>query len=155
MVIGRGQAGRGADGAVDVGDRPAGPADDVVMVVADARLIPRHRARWVDAPHEAGVGEGAQHVVDGLLGDLAELPAHEADDRMRVGVGMVVHRGEHGHSRTRDAQGSPAQETFELRDRRHAGSVSQNLETIQISAYCWNPVISRCARVRDTVRARA
>ena len=99
---------------------PHDAADDVVMVVADPRLVARDGARRLDAPHQAGVGERPQHVVDGLLRDLAEFLAHEADDRVRVGVRMVVHRGEHRDPRTRDAQGGPAQHALEFRDRRHA-----------------------------------
>ena len=72
-----------------------------------------------------------QHVVDGLLGHLAELGAHDADDRLRVGVRMLVHRGQHRDARTRDAQGGPAQHPLEFRDRRHASSVPQILETFQ------------------------
>ena len=44
-VVGRGQAGRVADRAVDVGDGAAGPAHDVVVVVADPRLVARHASR--------------------------------------------------------------------------------------------------------------
>src|ERR1700748_2901895 len=54
VVVGRGQAGRLADRAVDVGDRAAGPADHVVMVVADPRFVARDRAARMDASHEPG-----------------------------------------------------------------------------------------------------
>ena len=73
VVVGRGQAGRAADGAVDVGDRAARAAHQVVMVVADPRLVARYGARRVDAPDEAGAGQRLQPVVDGLLGDLTEV----------------------------------------------------------------------------------
>ena len=109
-----------ADGAIDVGDDAARPAHDVVMVVADPRLVARHGARRVDAPHQARVGQRPQHVVHGLLGHLAEVLAHDTDDRVRVGVRMVVHRGQHRHPRTRDAQGGPAQHALEFRRPRHA-----------------------------------
>jgi hypothetical protein len=36
LIVRRGQTRGVADGAVDVGDDPAGPAHDVVMVVPDA-----------------------------------------------------------------------------------------------------------------------
>src|SRR5918996_4824680 len=49
VVVGRGQAGRGADGAVDIGDGTARPADDVVMVVPDPRLVARHGILRLDA----------------------------------------------------------------------------------------------------------
>ena len=60
-----------ADGAVDVGDRAARPAHDVVVVVADPRLVARHRAGRLDAPHQTRAGQRPQHVVDGLVGHLA------------------------------------------------------------------------------------
>src|SRR5690242_12714119 len=42
--VGGGQAGGVADRAVDVDDRAAGPADEVVVVVADPSLVPRDRS---------------------------------------------------------------------------------------------------------------
>src|SRR3954453_5119585 len=77
VVIGGGQARRAADGAVDVGDHAARAAHDVVMVVADPRLVARHGAGRVDAPHQAGVSKCVEHVIDGLLGHVAELLAHD------------------------------------------------------------------------------
>ena len=67
------QAGCVADGAVDVGDGAAGPADDVVVVVAHPRLVARHGAGRLDAPHQARVGQRAQDVVDRLVGHVAEI----------------------------------------------------------------------------------
>src|SRR5690242_6271067 len=48
VVVGGGEARSVTDGTVDVGDDPAGPAHDVVMVVADARFIARHHAQGLD-----------------------------------------------------------------------------------------------------------
>ena len=45
VVVGRGQARRLTDGAVDVDDRAAGAAHEVVVVVADARLVAGDGAR--------------------------------------------------------------------------------------------------------------
>ena len=56
-VVGRGQAGCVADGAVDVGDDAARPAHHVVVVVADAGFIAGHGARRLDAAHQADGGE--------------------------------------------------------------------------------------------------
>src|SRR3954451_7101353 len=63
----RDQAGGLADRAVAVVDRAARPADEVVVVVAAPRLVARHRAARLDPAHQPGVGQGAQHVVDGLV----------------------------------------------------------------------------------------
>ena len=88
VVLG-GQAGGGADGAVDVGDRAARPADHVVVVVADPGLVARHRARRLEAADQAHVGQRAQHVVDGLVGHVAGVAADGADERVGVGVRMT------------------------------------------------------------------
>ena len=53
VVVGGGQAGRGADGAVDVGDGAAGAAHHVVVVVADAQLVARGRAGRLDPAYDA------------------------------------------------------------------------------------------------------
>ena len=66
-----------ADGAVDIGDGTARAAHDVVVVVADPRLVAGHGAGRLDAPHQARGGQRTQHVVDGLVGHLAEILAHE------------------------------------------------------------------------------
>ena len=72
-------------------------------------------------PHQARGGQRPQHVVDGLVGHVAEIRADRADDRVGVGVRMVVHRGQHRDPRTRDAQGGPAQHALEVSP--HAGSL--------------------------------
>ena len=56
-----------AHGAVDVGDRAARTAHHVVVVVADAGLVPRDRPAGLDAAHETNGGQRAQDVVDGLV----------------------------------------------------------------------------------------
>ena len=80
---GRVQAGRRADRAVHVGDRAAAPADDVVVVVAGAGLVAGGAAGRFDPPGQAGAGQRAQHVVDGLGGDgveaLPDLPGDLLD----------------------------------------------------------------------------
>src|SRR5690606_1480731 len=62
VVVRRGQAGCGPDRAVDVGDRAARPADDVVVVVTDPRLVASHRAGRLDAAHQPRHGKRAQDV---------------------------------------------------------------------------------------------
>jgi hypothetical protein len=87
----------------------------VVVVVPDARLVARDGPRWLDAPHQARCGERAQHVVDGLVGHLAEVCTDGTDDRIGVGVRTVVHCGQHRYPRTRHPQGSVAQHALEVR----------------------------------------
>ena len=125
VVVGRGQARRLADRAVDVGDGPARPADDVVVVVA--RPGPRSGRRspdgWIRRTRPA-VGEGAQHVVHGLVGDLAEVGADRCDDRLGVGVRMLAHRVEHGHPGPRHPQLRLPQQALVGLGRGHAGSMT-------------------------------
>ncbi len=107
MVRG-GQAGRLADGTVDVCDHPAGPADKVVVIVADPRLIASDGTRRLDPPHQTHVGQSMQHVVHGLPGDFGQAGTHDAEDRFGVGVRIRVHRLEHGDPWAGHAQVSRA-----------------------------------------------
>ena len=97
----------------------ARPAHDVVVVVADPRLVAGHRAGRLDAPYQTGGGQRAQHVVDGLVGHLAEVRADGADDRVRVGVRVFVHGVQHGQPRTGHPQRCTAQQLPQVRRRNH------------------------------------
>ena len=109
VVVGCREAWCLVDGAVDVGDHPARAADHVVVVVADAGLVPRDRAEGLDAAHQPGVGQGPQRVVDRLVRDVRELAAYRADDRVGVGVRGAGDGSEHGHPRSRHPQPGAAQ----------------------------------------------
>src|ERR1700712_3983448 len=123
VVVRRGQAWRGPGDTVDVRDRPTGPAHDVVVVVPDPRLVPRRRAGGLDATQQARRGERAQDVVDRLVGHRAEIGPDETDDRVRVEVGVVVHRRQHRETGTRHAQTGPAHAALEVGGRRHGCGV--------------------------------
>ena len=114
VVVGRGQAGRASDGAVDVarwlrtsGTRRGGGCPDPGLVAG-------HRPERLDAPYQAGGGERTQDVVHGLVGDLTEIRAYGADDRVGVRVRVVAHRGQHRQPWAGDAQLSLAQGLLEL-----------------------------------------
>lgn len=98
------EAGCCTDGALDVGDCPAATTDHVVMVVAGLGLVAGDRAGRLDLAKQSGLGEHAQPVVDGLMRNLAQVPSHGLDDRVRIGVGMLLDRGKHRHSGARDTQ---------------------------------------------------
>src|SRR5712691_9631743 len=66
VVVGRGQAGRLADRAVDVSDDTARAAHDVVVVVPDASLEPGPAAGRFDATDESRRGERVDGVIHGL-----------------------------------------------------------------------------------------
>jgi hypothetical protein len=70
VEVGRCQAGRSADRAVDIGDGAAAAAHDVVVVVADAGLVAGHRTKGLYPAQQPHRGKGVEYVVDGLAGDL-------------------------------------------------------------------------------------
>jgi hypothetical protein len=80
VVIRRGQAGCLADGAVDVSDNPARPADNVMVIVTHAPLKPRRVAGRLDAANESSRGERVQGLIYRLKGDMAYAIAHPSGD---------------------------------------------------------------------------
>jgi hypothetical protein len=52
VVVGRNQARRLTDRTVDIGDNPTGSANDVMVVVADPRLITGNHSQWLDPPNQ-------------------------------------------------------------------------------------------------------
>jgi hypothetical protein len=77
-----------ADGAVDVGRGAAGAADQVVVVVADARLVAHGLARRLDAAGERHAVQRLADVVGGLRGDRDAVGADALDEL--IDAGMVV-----------------------------------------------------------------
>src|SRR4051812_27338605 len=74
--IGRLQAWRSPDGAVDVHHPAARSADHVVVVVADAVLETSRGPGGLDPSDETVVGQHAEGVVHRLAGDHADLRPH-------------------------------------------------------------------------------
>src|SRR6185312_15943749 len=109
VVVGRGQAGRLADRAVDVSDGTARPAHDVVMVVADPSLEPGRAAGRLDAAHQSRVGERVQGVIHGLQGDMADALAYPRGDGLDAEVVTVPDGLQQRDARGRHPQASPAQ----------------------------------------------
>ena len=118
------EARRRANGAVYVRDRPAGAADHVVVVVADPGLVTGHGAGRLDAPEQVGGGQGVQAIVNGLVGDLGQIPADSAQDRVRARVRVGVHRTQHRHPGPGHPQPRAAQQPLEV----HARSLPPVLE---------------------------
>ena len=121
-------------GAVDVGDRSARPADHVVVVVAHPRLVARHRAGGLDAAHQAGVGQRAQDVVHGLVGDVGEIVTGGPDDRVRVGVRVRVHGVQHRQPGAGDPQRGAPQQLLEIQVVGHVRSLRADLESVKKDA---------------------
>jgi len=123
VVVGRGQARCLADRAVNVGDRTAHPADDVVVVVPDPPLEPGRAAGRLNAADQTGRGERVQRLVHGLQGDVANSLAHAGRERLDPEVVAVPHRLEQRHADGRHPQPGPAQ-LFgggQVRGRGHGG----------------------------------
>jgi hypothetical protein len=123
VVVGRGQARCVADRAVNVGDRTAHPADDVMVVVPDASLEPGRAAGRLDAAYKPGPGERVERLVHGLQGNVADPLAHAGGERLDPEVVAVAHRLEERDADGRHPQPGPAQ-LFgggQVRGRGHAG----------------------------------
>ena len=103
-VVGGGQAGGVTDRAVDVDGLPARPADEVVVVVADAVLVPGRRAGGLDAPEQPLLGERPEHVVHRLARDGAERGPHDLLDLVGGAVRRGVHRPQHRDALRRHLQ---------------------------------------------------
>ena len=112
------QARGGARDAVDVDGQAAGAADEVVVVVAGARLVARRAARKRDAAREAALAQRLADVVGGLRGDAqparADALDHLVDARMVIGVGQ---HAQDGDARRGDAKARPAQALLDLSQR--------------------------------------
>ena len=104
---------------------------------ADAGLVARDRARRLDAAHEPGVGERAQHVVDGLVGDLARR--RRAPRSMTVSVsacGLGGHGLEDREARAGDPQPGLAQQLVGVGRRGHAPTLAPFWNESENSAAC-------------------
>jgi len=128
-VIHRRSQARGlADCAVDVCDDPAGPADDMVVVIADPRLVAGDRARRLNAPQQTGVCQCSQDVVDGLPGHFGKIGAYRTKDGVGIGVGVGVHRIENCDARTGYPKVGVSQLISEIRRGWHISILSRFLE---------------------------
>ena len=86
------------------------------------RALDEMQAR-LDAAEQARAGEGAQHVVDGLVRHHAELVTDGIDDGIRARVRRGVDCTEDGQSRAGDPKVVLAQQLLELRCGGHVSSV--------------------------------
>lgn len=98
LVLRRGEAGSGADGAVHVHHAAARAADQMVVVVADAILEARRRAGGLDAPDETFGDEKGETVVHGLERDGADLRADDLRHAIGRDVRLPRDRAQHGQS---------------------------------------------------------
>ena len=103
-VGGGGQAGRFADGAVDVDRFSAGTADHVVVVVTDPRIVEGRRPGGLNAPDEALLGQHPEGVVHRLPRDGTDLGANVLGDAIRRAMRATRDRPQHGQALGRDLE---------------------------------------------------
>ena len=96
VVIGRNQARRLTDRTVDIGDDPTRSANDVMVVVADPRLITGNHSQWLDPPNQTYRRQRIEHVVHGLARDIGQAAAYRRQDRLGISMRMGMHRLQHG-----------------------------------------------------------
>ena len=118
--------------AVDVGDRAARAADDVMMVVTDAQLEPCRRAGRFDTAYEPHGREGLEDVVDRLGRDRAEVGPGSLGDRISVGVRLSAERLDDRESRSRHAQTGITQLRDGILECGHHAMQSPFLESFKI-----------------------
>ena len=67
-------------GAVDILDATALRANQMVVVIADPRLIEGRGVRGLDAPYQPRLQQGMQVIIHGLVGEAAQVfPGFEGD----------------------------------------------------------------------------
>ena len=80
-----------------------------MVVVADAVFVSRERAGGLDSADEGLVGEGGKCVVNGLLGDSADLGADLVDDVVGGAVGVLADGAEDGEALRGDLEAAGAE----------------------------------------------
>ena len=92
VIVGRLKARCFVYRAVDIDGSAAAATNEVVVVVVHPVLVTSRRARRLDAPDEALVGEDAERVVHGLARDGTDLSPHELLNLVRRAVRSARHR---------------------------------------------------------------
>ena len=92
------QAGCALYRAVDIDHDAACTANKVVVVVIHPVLVTSRRARRLDPPDEAPVGQCAEGVVHRLARDGTDLGPHQILDLVRRAVRSAGHRTENGQT---------------------------------------------------------
>jgi len=90
LAVGGRQTRRGADGTIDVNQTAADPANQVVMIIADAIFESGRQPRGLNAADEAFGHEYAERIIDRLQRDGADFGPDELGDA--VGSDMRLAR---------------------------------------------------------------
>ncbi len=65
--------------------------------------------------NQTGAGECPKYVVNGLMGNIRQVFSHHVDDRIRVGMRILVDRVEYGDPGTGYPEIHVSQERFVFR----------------------------------------
>lgn len=101
-----------ADGTANIFSLPAGAADEVMMVVADAVFKAGGRVSRLNPTDDAFVGEDVQHIIDRLPGDRAEFGADLHGELIGGRMGMAGDGTQDGDTLGRDREFMLAQGVF-------------------------------------------
>ena len=104
-------AGSVADDTIDVFDAPAVNALDVVVIVFDARFVPRaDRIRQRGPPDQAFSRQVLYDHMDGLKGDCRQRETNGLKDGLGIGMRMMMQKIQHRRALCRSAQAFGAQD---------------------------------------------
>lgn len=120
--VGRGEARGVTDGAIDIFDRSALRAHEVVVVVSRSPLISRGGARGFDPAEKASLAQAVQHVVDRLHRKRRQGCSHCREKRLGVAVRHGLKRLQKGYSAARHAE--PGIPEFSRKSHGHSDSLS-------------------------------
>ena len=101
-----------ADGTANIFSLPAGAADEVMMVIADAVFKAGGRVSWLYPTDDAFVGEDVQDIIDRLTGDRAEFRADIHGELIGGRMGMAGDGTQDGDTLGRDREVMLAQGVF-------------------------------------------
>jgi hypothetical protein len=131
-VVCRGQARSGPYRAVDVDHAAADAADQMVMVVADARFEAGRGTGRLNAPDDAFANQDAQGVVHRLKRDRANLRSHRVGYAIGGDMRLGGHRPEHRQALRRDLKTVLTKKLRRLGDHHCADKNRSNSGVIQI-----------------------
>lgn len=92
------------DGAVDIHRFPASAADEVMVVVAGARLVAGGRSGRLDAAYQTLFRKDREGVINGLTRNRADSISHVNRDGVRRAVRPAGHSPQHRNALSRHGQ---------------------------------------------------
>lgn len=113
VVLGRLKAGARSSGTVNIQDRMALAADQMVMIVCHPSFVEGWPSGRLYPPDEVCLDESVQIIVDSLTTERREPCASGRDNELRVSVlALLLHRFQHRDPGRSDAESRPLQEVL-------------------------------------------